>query len=218
MSSALRRLRHALLLVPVLVTPGCCTLARLFCGPDRSAWVSVGFDTEQAAVRTLLEAIRRDNSDIIVLCMSPRLRKAEAIDTLKGHLAWERLKSEHSGLHLAGYGRITAIEPTGPGQATATVDVEGRILRLRLVRQSFWSARYLGRDGLPMEDGQNGIDLAAAVVTQTAPDDRRTTVSPAPLAIEHPSIPQLDAGRLIRLEWGNEWKIDSFEMVADDGQ
>lgn len=49
----------------LLPLSGCCSLSRLFCGPDKSPWVPIDYSTPEATVRVLLEAIRRDEPSVV---------------------------------------------------------------------------------------------------------------------------------------------------------
>lgn len=129
----------ALLALPL---QSCCSLARLFCGPDKSEWVSARFDTPELTVRTFLEALRRDDPSVIYDCLSDPLRAHLGIDKGTTKMIWPKLRDEVPGLHLAGY--ATVPQSTRPGKDRAMVDleVEGRLLPIELVRQCHWEVRY----------------------------------------------------------------------------
>jgi len=54
---------------------GCCSISRAFCGPDTSAWISVDLSTPELAARTLLEALRRDEPEVVYDALSDELRE-----------------------------------------------------------------------------------------------------------------------------------------------
>src|SRR5262245_30454488 len=87
-----------LLLLPL---SGCCTFARFFCGPDTTPWVSVRFETPRLAVQTLLEALRRDDPQIVYVSLSQRYLKELKVDLLTWDVAWPRIRDENAGLHVA---------------------------------------------------------------------------------------------------------------------
>ncbi len=70
--------RLALLAVILaLPAPGCCTLARLFCGPDDSEWVQIDYKTAPAALATFMEAIRRDDCRVIYDSLGEALKRRQ---------------------------------------------------------------------------------------------------------------------------------------------
>ena len=89
--------------------PGCCTLARLFCGPDDSEWVQISFRTPRGALATFKEAVRRDNCQVVYDSLGEDLKTRMDLGLLEACVAWEKLKDEYTGLHLLGYAEDTEL-------------------------------------------------------------------------------------------------------------
>lgn len=203
-----------------LPTGGCCTLARWFCGPDTSPWVSVSYDTPAATLQTFLEAIRRANPDQIYLCFGQRFKEQRGIDNLVSNMAWERLQREVPGLHLAGYAKV----PDAPQRqqdrgVSYELDLDGRILRIDLVRQAYWRVRYQKPDGREGEDGRNlahdslnGFARIEAAGLDPLDGEPQSRILLDPLTVVHPSADQLELEQVQEVTLAREWKIDAIEM------
>src|SRR5688572_13889449 len=108
-----------LLFALVLPLSGCCSLARFFCGPDTTPWVSVRFETPRLAVMTLLEALRRDDPEIVYVSFSQRYQRHHAIDVTTFKILWPRIREENQGLlFLAGYAQVPEPSRLGPDHAS----------------------------------------------------------------------------------------------------
>ena len=82
-----RLLALALLAAPIATSSGCCTMARLFCGPDRTPWISIDFRSPEHTTRTLLEALRRDDAEVVYACLSDAYRRRLRVDQMSIQLA-----------------------------------------------------------------------------------------------------------------------------------
>ena len=122
--------------VGVLPLAGCCTIARGLCGPDRTPWVQVDFATPEATARTFLEALRRDDPDVVYRCLSHECRKRMGIDGLAAQLAWTEVRRQHPYLHVAGYATVPAAERLAADRARVQRDVVGAAVVVELVRQA----------------------------------------------------------------------------------
>ncbi|MCA9300444.1 MAG: hypothetical protein KDA28_15340, partial [Phycisphaerales bacterium] len=92
-----------------LPTGACCNLARYFCGPDDSEWVSERFDTPDHAIRTFREAVRRADTSVIARCWSKGFRRRTGlVGSVESAIAWERVQEQFSGVHVLGYAEISA--------------------------------------------------------------------------------------------------------------
>ena len=138
----MRRLAAAGLFA-ALPLQGCCSVARAWCGPDETPWVSVEFRTPELAARTLLEALRRDDPQVVYDALADDLREQLGLDGLGVELAWPKIRAHYPYLHVAGYAKVppATVSPDG-ATASVVVSLEGRRLELALVRQTYWELRY----------------------------------------------------------------------------
>jgi len=216
-----RRRALVLALLAALCVPcqGCCTLARLFCGPDKSPWVPISYDTPEATRRTCLEAIRRDGPTEVYHCLAPSYIRAQGLDNLQMTAGWERLREQVPNLHMAGYAEVPAA-PTqrADGGVTYELDLYGKTLRVDLVRLAYRSVRYRDDDGQlqsaesNLEDTLNGrIRTEPAGREPDGPDQSRIVVEP--WVVVHPyyiARSEQDALPLDRIDFvgiGRQWKI-----------
>ena len=133
----------SLLLLLLLPLHGCCSMARLFCGPDRTKWVPVDHASPEAAVRTLLEALRRDDPEMVYLSLSTAYQQRLHLDHATAQLAWARFTEANPGLHVAGYAKVPAAVRHGADRASMSLSIEGHELRVHLVRSTV--QREIGR-------------------------------------------------------------------------
>ena len=186
---------------------GCCALARGLCGPDRSPWVQIDFATPEAAARTFLEALRRDDPEVVYQCLSHACRKRLGVDGMATQLAWQEIRRQHPYLHVAGYAAVPAAQRLDGDRARLRLDVEGTAVDVDLVRQTKWEVRYRRADGSLFEPGAAVDDLAAiAAVTPDAADER-STLQLQGLRFRHDG---LDAVPLDAIEFAGvvrQWKI-----------
>ena len=199
---------------------GCCSMARLFCGPDKSEWVPIAYDSPGATVATFLEAIRRDEPGVVYGCLSDAFRKEHDLDGIVVTAAWDKLREQTPGLHLLGYAKA----PKEPARATANsasfaIEAEGVIVRIDLVRESFWELRYLGADGKPRETSTRLDPSQADAMLRTSeaePDPiddlPQSNVSIHPRVTVHPGTAALRPGSIERLGIGREWKIQAIAV------
>jgi hypothetical protein len=208
------RLLPSLLLLPLLSLTGCCSLARFFCGPDTTPWVSVAYDTPEATLRTFLEAIRRDNAREVYFCLSRAYKEAKHLNIVTATVAWERLRAEIPGLHMLGYEPIPEQPTIAQDQGvTYEFDLDGSPLRVHLARQTFWEVRYRTAAGLPKDPG-GYLDptLNGHLVVEPAGfDDEGEPMSMVrldkPVRFVHPASAQVPLEQFDRLTIGREWKI-----------
>ncbi len=149
-------LRGALALALALPSSGCCSLARWWCGPDRSHWVSVAYDTPEQALDTFREAVKRDRPKEIYESLSDSFKKEHRLQgSLEAAVAWERLKERFSGLHLLGDAEVIDREQVTPDRVRCTLAVMGHRFHLDLVLQGVDLVRFRMPDGRIEELGRN---------------------------------------------------------------
>ncbi|MFT4512223.1 MAG: hypothetical protein ACI91B_000911 [Planctomycetota bacterium] len=202
----------ALLALPL---QSCCSLARLFCGPDKSEWISVRFDSPEHTVRTFLEALRRDDPDVVYQCLSEPLRKRLGVDQDTTKLIWPLLREKVPGLHLAGYATVPNATRPSPNEAAIDLDIEGRPLMLQLVRQCHWEVRY-------RREGESGDQAIASVGGQVANAALLLNVEPVtddpPMSIValngrrvlHYNYDTLPAANIEAIGLEHTWRINAF--------
>lgn len=199
----------------VLPAPGCCSLARLFCGPDRTPWVSIDHATPEATVRTLLEALRRDAPEVVYGCLSNAYRDRLHLDQASVTLAWVKLREQNPGLHVAGYAEVPPATRIDADHARIELCIEGQRLEVDVVRQLYWEVRYRRDNGTPGASGQPLGSLAdrASIVADDTAD--RSTLTLSPLTFRHDG---LEAVPLTAIEFAGiqrEWKVDRLTMLTD---
>jgi len=216
--TGMRRFSLLVLAAAALPLTGCCSLARLFCGPDQSRWVSVDFQSPELAVRTFLEALRRDNATVAYECLSGRFRESLGIDESMTRLIWPKIREQNPGLHLAGYADVATptIDPNNPDRAGAFLNVEGTEIEIHLVRQCHWEVRYRRPgDDIPaeMRDASVGSpvdDLAELLeVKPTAEQSEMSDIILAPLRVPHFNIDKIPLANIRFAGVERTWRIDS---------
>ena len=200
---------------------GCCSLARLFCGPDRSDWISVDYRTPELAVRTLLEAFRRDDPQIVYLSISNGFRKRLGVDALTAELAWPKIREQNPGLHLAGYAEVPTPTLRGLDRADVVLDIEGNRVELRLVRQSYWEVRYRrpgGGDGdEPAAVGRpipSFVGFADVAFVEDADDDE-SKITIEPLTFQHYNLDEVPLANVEFAGLFRRWKVEGLRQLEE---
>ena len=208
-----RTLATALGLVVLLPTGGCCTIASLLCGPDRSRWVSREYRTPDAALATFLEAIRRDQPVFIHESLSEKAKQRYGLPgVLESTVAWERLKREITGLHLAGNATLSAPIKELDGRIRYDLAVSGRNLTVRLVEQAFWEICFTNEiDGEIEREGRyvDAKTLMRMLVVQQAQEPGLAAT------IRHSSLPELAPIQVREMRLGYVWKVDEVTGLTD---
>jgi len=212
----------SLVAAALLPLGSCCSLSRFFCGPDRTPWVSVEFDSPAKAVKTLLEAIRRDEPEVVYLCLSTDYRRRLGLDAATVQLAWQRIREANPGLHVVGYAEVPAPKLHGPEHASMSLDVEGRQVDIHLVRQSYWELRYqrtaamMGQesDGPPGEGGEPIGSFAGFARIETMGDAERSRISIGPLTFYHDGITAVPLDALDHVALTRRWKVADLQVRA----
>jgi hypothetical protein len=216
--TGMRRFSLLVLAATALPLTGCCSLARLFCGPDQSPWVSVDFRSPELAVRTFLEALRRDNATVAYECLSGRFRESLGIDESMTRLIWPKIREQNPGLHLAGYADVAAptIDPENLDRAGVLLNVEGTEIGIHLVRQCHWEVRYRRPgDEIPAEVRNASVgrpveDIGSLLkVELTGEESEISDVILKPLRVPHSNIDKIPLANISFAGVERTWRIDS---------
>lgn len=186
---------------------GCCALARGLCGLDTTPWVSVDFQSPEAATRTFLEALRRDDPEVVYACLARDCRKELGIDGVAAQLAWPQIRAQYPYLHVAGYAATPPATRLGPDAARVRIEVEGNAVELELVRQTKWEVRYRRADGSLYEPGAPVADVSQQIGLAAAAEDERSTLTLQPLTFRHDGIESVPLDALEFAGVVREWRI-----------
>ena len=220
----MRRLTLTLAVICSLPLQSCCSLTRLFCGPDRSTWVSVDFRSPELTVQTFLEALRRDNATVAYECLSEGFRQRLEIDESMTRLIWPKIREQNPGLHLAGYADMQApiFDAKSLDQATVDIRAEGTDIQIHLVRQCHWEVRYRRPgDDLPAEMrnaviGRPVVSLGTLLeVKPTGDQSEISDVTIAPLRVPHFNIDEIPLANVSFAGVERTWRIDAVTTFED---
>ena len=202
---------------------GCCSISRAFCGPDTSAWISVDLSTPELAARTLLEALRRDEPEVVYDALSDELREELGVDKGTLELAWSAVRERYPYLHVAGYADVPAASVRARGDA-ATVDVAfaGEQVRIDLVRQTYWELRYRrpGADLTPAQrDARVGARLqelaeVVEVTLEAEASEDRSRVALRPRRVTHFGVDRIPPENVDFLGVFRAWKVRAITRLA----
>ena len=209
--------RISLTVVALLALPlqSCCSLARLFCGPDKSEWVSVSFETPELTVRTFLEALRRDDPSVIYKCLSDPFRAELGVDQATMKLIWPQVRDQYPGLHLAGYATVPTAVFDDKGTAIINLDVEGQAMQLQLIRQCHWEVRYR-RPGARADiaiarvGGKVANPAAVLQVTPISDDPPTSIVALNGRRVAHSGFDELAIENIEAIGLEQTWRITSL--------
>lgn len=223
--------RPAWLLAVVLLsgTSGCCTLARLFCGPDETPWVPISHASPEATLATFREAFRRNNPTQAFFCLAKSYVEESGLDAQKTHIVWEQLLEQVPHLHMLGYVELPeAPEAVGDRGVTYRLEAYGQVLRVDLVRQVFYEVRWRDPDGVLFEPGRvlyhdslNGL-VTVRFDTLDELDGAFSVADVLPIRFGHPPLGP-GGEEPPRLDWiehvavGREWKIANLRPEQDGG-
>lgn len=209
------RLPPSLRLLPLLLLPGCCSLARLFCGPDSTAWVQIDYRTPTATVTTLVEAIRRDAPDVVYECLAASYRREQGLDSTSMAVVWQQLRERVPGLHLAGYAKVPTIQSPDGRRASCELLVEGHRLQLELQREAHWEIDYRRPDGSPGRD-RRAVQAAPPgleLVPEPAEDEDRSVLRLPALPFAHEGQAEVLPGQVEQAGYVARWKISGLREV-----
>ncbi|MEZ5965175.1 MAG: hypothetical protein R3F56_15180 [Planctomycetota bacterium] len=209
--SVFSRVLYVLVALPsALASAGCCGLATYFCGPDRSRWVSRDYATPEAAIATLLEAIRRDMPDAVYQSLSEAAKDRYGIPgVVETTVAWQRLKREVPGLHMMGTATTSAPTIEADGRARFEHHVAGRTFTTLVVQQAYWDISYVkpGADGLERQGRfVTPRRLSSILVVDENHDGEVIVIT----RVEDPLLPQLDKTQIREVRIGYTWRVDEI--------
>lgn len=212
----------ALALVASLPLGGCCSFARFFCGPDRTPWISVDYASPESTVRTMLEALRRDDPDIVYQSLSDGYRERYRLDLMSVQLFWDRFRDANPGLHVAGYAEVPTAERPAADRAVVRLNIEGHRLEVQLIRQDSWLVRYErpqepGRDRFPPGEDFHRIESFAGFLRVEAdgdPESYRSRVLVAPLRVQHGGV-ELTPDAIEAVTLQRQWKIADLQQLPE---
>jgi len=200
-----------LALAPLLGSlSGCCSLARLFCGPDRTPWIWPDFQTPEKTVRTALEALRRDDPEAFYLCLSNGYRNRTGLDMVTTIVVF---RQQNPGLHLAGYAEVPAATRLSADRAELVLDVEGHVFDVRLVRESLWEVDYERPNGTLGDFGRPiGSWHGIARVEAGTGDADESVLTIQPLTFGHDGLDEVPLEHITRAAVERRWKIDAVSQ------
>ena len=200
-----------------LPAAGCCNLAMLWCGPDTSQWVSESYDSPEAAVRTFMEAVRRDNPRVICEALSPQYKAQLGIPgCFEAAVAWKRIADQTPGAHLLGTAEVSAPTALSDGRVGYQLEVAG--YRIEVL------ARRIGRIGIRYRFEGADDEYAEDFVPSLTPFiglDREDLDPRAKLEFDIPGglelLPDAVSARdITQVIATYEWRIDSVWQLTDD--
>lgn len=197
---------------------GCCSLARLFCGPDRSPWISVRYDTPENAVATLLEAIRRDEPQIVYLSLAEEFQRHLGLDAAIAQLAWAKLREENPGLHVVGYAEVPPPVRRADNGATFRLQIEGTTVEIDVVQQAMRRIRW----SVPTEDGRLTGDEGAMIASWNSyakvevKDEDLSELTLAPIRFHHDGLDAVELSQIDEFTLTRVWKVSRLHVLQPD--
>ncbi len=196
----------------LLPLSGCCSLARFFCGPDRTPWISVDYSTPDLAVKTLLEALRRADPQILYRSLSDRYRAQLGITDLTTDVGYGLFQDANPGLHVAGYAAVPPPRMVSDDQAEFTLVVEGTPVEVTAVRRRQWRVSYRRVNGNRFDPGHSvhSFTDVARVDPEAGEDRSRLTIGP--LTVKHTNLDELPLHRVEFAGIEAVWRIDAIRV------
>jgi len=219
-----RRPLNALALAALCTIPGgCCSLARLWCGPDQSPWFDPGYATPQQAVTTVLEGVKRDRTQVLFESMTPELRAEMGLPTvMEEEIFRQRIGEEAPYLFMLGYADPGDPIMTAPDLARFEFDVEGRPVTLTFLRQPMrrvlLDLPFMQAEPVPVEDRLPGSTLAGAFTVRTNRGEASIEAAQIRLPTELAELPpevQVQAAQILRVEYTLDWRLHQFSVAEN---
>lgn len=211
------RCRFLALTLALLPLGGCCSLARFFCGPDKTPWISVDYATPEKACATLLEALRRDDPEVVYQSLSLGYQRRYGLDHASAQVFWPRFREQNPGLHVVGYATVPAARFFGPDRARIELDVEGHHVQVDLARQALWEVDYRRPNGTLGSGGSILLTWSQVARIENLKDPldaasyaERSQLWIAPLEFGHDNIDQLPLDAIERVALSHKWKVDAL--------
>jgi hypothetical protein len=112
----------------------CCSLATLFCGPDRSEWFSESYRTPSRG-RDVQGGRPEADKGVIFSALSGGFLERHGIGTIEVAAAWETLEKQ-APLHMLGQAEVSGPTEEPDGRLCFLLTISGHELRLRVVRRT----------------------------------------------------------------------------------
>lgn len=203
-------------LASLLPLGGCCNLALLWCGPDKSEWVEIDDRTPGRALATFLEAARRDRDDVIYLLLSQNLKAGLGnIGRMEQAIAWQLMQEQIPGVHLLARAERSEGVLLPDGRMRYRLAISGYHFELVFRRQEVVGLQYLGEDGPDdLKPLERWGALRQALIL--AADDLETNAS---LSIQGLAEgPQGLADRVVSVYAEHRWKLDGLRPFDPDAE
>jgi hypothetical protein len=179
--------------------------------------VQIDFRTPRAGLATFMEAVRRDDCQVIYDTLAETFKQQQSLGLFEGCVFWERLKEEQSGLHLLGYAEVTELESL-PGRAAYELEYSGYRFRVELVEQQLWTiftdleyAAEIGRFARVFDPVGESEERVGVVQWPVEEGQTIVILLPDPAAIG----PVVDLSDVQEIRISREWKVDHFAPIAD---
>jgi len=205
-------------LLALAATPGCCDLAAYFCGPDKSDWVPISYETPKQALATFMEAVRRDHVRVICESLSLDYRREMGLPgCFEAALVWEKIREQTPGAHMLGRADITGPEivvPRPPAQAPPervryVLEIAGYRVSVDLQRYAYAGARYRrpGENEQPLDDYVPSLEPLVDV--RHGPGSRST------VSLRVPDLELPQGADIVGVSAGYEWKVRDVRQIAE---
>lgn len=201
---------HRALLLTALLAPcsGCCSLASLFCGPDRSRWVEPDFRTPEASIATFREALRREHGTFLFESLAEEWKRRHGIaGAIEFEVLMRKLKEQVPHLHMLGEAEVEPFVVIDPDRLRTCLVRSGYRVRVELVRQRYYEVRY--RLGDLSETPGSYVTSFGPLMAVDRDDVGAATVRlrltgvPLPEGVE---VEQVEAAGI-----GTQWKVSVIE-------
>lgn len=207
-----RPIRALIFSILTLTASGCCTVAEWFCGPDKSEWVGIGFETPERTVATLREAIRRDDALVIYRCLGEDFKQALGVSGTAFAVGWEKIQEQVSGIHLMGNGTVSGPTPLESNRVRYTLERAGYRIEVDLVQQTSWEVAVTEGSELT-EYGEYVRSMGDhASVAQTGDDRTRFRV----VIDSEDFFSRVDLATVQRVGMFRDWKVDGLRDATED--
>ncbi len=189
-------------------------MARFFCGPDDSEWVSQDFTSPEATLATFREAFRRDNPDGLYLSLSEDLKRSYGLDGMTAQVGYEELKNQVTGVHLLGTAEVSEPELHDGFVRFFLSAPAGYTFRVDVKEYAFWEVR-VSVPKIPEETYSAYVqDLSAWFdVSELQAGGSGSLLVTSPLQLEAFGLLAED---IDGVRFAKEWKVLDFQPVEDD--
>jgi hypothetical protein len=195
-------------------------MSRWFCGPDRTGYTTIAFDSPSDCLATFLGAVRRADPAVVYRCLDSAFVQERGLDGILVEAAWERLSDETPQLHLLGHAQLGKDNLLVAGDhARALFRLAGAALQVDLIRRPYWEIRYRTADGRSQEHSalMDEADLCMRLKIEERGRDPiddvpQSNVRIGPLPLLHPGLEAFTVAQLDSVAMGREWKIVGLKV------